>query len=272
MAGRRPLLSQGPVALTADGSRLWFGMSLPPGPGGAGRLGVQAYDLHRRRVSGEPVETYPCYVTAIFPGPGSQVAQLCAAGPIAVVAGDAVTAISAGPVTYGQHQGIYVGYGAGDPHGGHAGAFPLRSEANRVLVVGARGTLLTVDLASRRSEQTGALPFGDRVIPWRQAALSPDGARLYVGLGPDRGGNVGDPLAYFSTDSVHLFHLESGQEVAQWQLPKPVTALALTPDGGYLLGLATGDETLLILNAETGEVAREVANLGPDLWTVAVTE
>lgn len=267
----RPRLSLGPIALTPDGSRLWLGVRLPPGPGNAGRLGVQEYDPKRGEAIGDPVETYPCFVLSVFLGPGAQVAQLCAAGPVAVVQnGKLSDSISAGPVSYSRSGDIYVGYGSGDPYGGHAGAFRLASDANKVLVVGARGALITVNLAKRTAEATGTLPFGGRVIPWRQAALSPDGARLYVGLGPDRGGTVQDPVAYFSTDSIHRFNLKSGAEEAEWKLTKPITSLAITPDGKYLVGLASRDNALLILNAETGDLVREVSDLGADLWTLAI--
>lgn len=260
------LEARGPLTVSPDGRIVWFGVALPPGSGGAGRLGVHGYNMVPGETPMEPVETFPCLVLSIFAGPGTQVAQLCAGGPMAVVdGGELKEQVEVGPVTFRKTDGVYVGYGEGDPHGGLAGAFRLPGRPDTVLVVGARGGLFTVDLAARTAARTGALDFEGLIIPWRQAALSADGTRLFVGLREPFSDIQGDQRTYFGAERIWVFDLSTGRRVAEWSSPHAVTSLAITSDG-KLLGLATVDRMLLFLDSATGDLVRKVTGLGSDPW------
>lgn len=87
-----------------------------------------------------------------------------------------------------------------------------------------------------------------------QTLVSQDGSRLFVGVAHKMGGSLPEMLLVLDAGTL--------QSVRTITPPKPILDLAISADGRYLYASTGPRKTLLILDSTTGEVIRELDNVG----------
>lgn len=254
-------------ALNPDGKRLHLVVYHPEmKEQGQGRLAVQTVDLSEGKALPDVIEVPPCAGRLLASGP-DRLYHICLAGPMTELdlrSGEAVRTVSVGPISY--QDGVAYG-GGGGPYSGFAAEF-LRGEgkSERVVIVTARGAVLEVAPGRESADAVADLAFPKgQVIPHRQAALSPDGKWLYVGIGPDdrcNPGCSGDLDTAFQAEEVRVYDTATWELARGFKVKAPFLGIAVSPDGEALITVSPAERTIDFMNPMTGEVTKTIRNVG----------
>jgi hypothetical protein len=136
---------------------------------------------------------------------------------------------------------------------GHARAILLAPEKPLSIAVCNDGTLHLLDPVGLRYLQRQRVPLADdHGMPIFAAQVDRAGRFLYVGTGSAMARCVGQ------YERVVVYDLDQGTRVDEWHLSEPMSHLAISPDGRYLLGSAPRTCMLTVLNARSAAIESAV--------------
>ena len=236
-------------AMNPDGRRLHFIAYHPAmAAGGPGRLAVQTVDLKAARVEPEVIEIPPCAGRLVVPT-ASRGYAVCMDGTVTELLLD--QAKTGGGVHAGKKMG---------QRNPVAGAF---WHDGGLLLIWAGGQVRRVTPGMDVTELTD-LPFPQGLgVPGGQVALSPDGARLYVGVG-----DVGRCVPGCPTDDlVAARHADLLQvySTRTWRLESTWTTrpfLGLAAVGDQLIMTSAAERRVWFLDPATGQETGAITGVG----------
>lgn len=135
-----------------------------------------------------------------------------------------------------------------------AGLFPDRQMTYTVTPA---GVVNFVNVATRQTIRSLDLHLpADRWIPHGATSLSPDGTRLFIGLG--KLAERSHPTA----DQILVIDTETGQQLATITTSQPFWSLTVSPDGSQVYAVNPEGRSLLTIDTVTFEERKTISNIG----------